>query len=147
MCEKCIELKPANSLALEQLTGYYLGEGRFKDAIRVLKIGAEKVPDNVTFLNMLAKLLAMSGDAKLRDGPAAVTLASKASQLTQDREPSVLSTLAAAYAESGDFPRAVETARKAVQLARDAHQTDLADLIQAQLDGYLKNQPFRDPRL
>ncbi len=147
MCEKCIERQPANSLALEKLTAYYMGEGRFKDAIRVLKIGAEKVPDNVTFLNMLAKLLATSGDAKLRDGPAAVALASKASQLTQDRQPSVLSTLAAAYAETGDFPRAIETARKAVQLAEEAQQGELAAAIRSQLDGYLKNQPYRDPRL
>jgi len=96
---------------------------------------------------MLAKLLAMCGDAKLRDGPTAVTLASKASQLTQDREPSVLATLAGAYAETGDFARAVEVARKAVRLAEEARQDELAALIRTQLDGYLKNQPYRDPRL
>ncbi|MFH1110441.1 MAG: sulfatase-like hydrolase/transferase [Planctomycetota bacterium] len=147
MCEKSIELKPANTSAIQELSGYYLGGRRFADAIRILRIGTEKVPNNVTFLNMLAKLLATCGDAKLRDGPTAVTLASKASQLTQDREPSVLATLAAGHAECGDFPRAIEIARKAVQLAEDAQQGELAAAIRSQLDGYLKNQPFRDPRL
>ena len=147
MCEKSIERKPSNPSAIQELSGYYLGEGRFNDAIRILKVGAEKVPNNVTFLNMLAKLLATSGDAKLRDGPAAVTLATKASKLTQDREPSVLATLAAAYAETGDFPHAIETARKAVQLAQDAQEAELAAAIRSQLDGYLKNQPYRDPRM
>ena len=147
MCEKSIELKPANPSAIQDLCAYYLGNRRFADAIRILRIGTEKVPDNVTFLNMLAKLLAMCGDATLRDGPTAVTLASKASQLTQDREPSVLATLAGAYAETGDFARAVEVARKAVRLAEEAREDELAALIRAQLDGYLKNQPYRDPRL
>ena len=145
--EKAIALKPTNSTAIQELSGYYLGNRRFADAIRILRIGTEKAPDNVTFLNMLAKLLAMCGDAKLRDGPTAVTLASKASQLTQDREPSVLATLAGAYAETGDFARAVEVARKAVRLAEEARQDELAALIRTQLDGYLKNQPYRDPRL
>jgi arylsulfatase A-like enzyme/Flp pilus assembly protein TadD len=144
--EQSIALKPSKTAAIDELTGYYLGQRRFADAIRILRIGTEKVPNSVTYLNMLAKVLATCSDAQLRDGRAAVALASKASQLTDGREPSVLATLAAAYAESGDFAQAVDLARKALQLAGDAHQTDLAGLIQAQLDGYLKNQPFRDPR-
>lgn len=144
--EKCIALWPDNAVVIQELTGYYMGTGRSKDAIRILKIGVETMPDNVTFLNMLAKPLATSGDAKLRDGAAAVTLATKASQLTQDREPSILATLAAAYAESGDFARAVEIARKAVKLAQEAQQSELAAAILSQLDGYLKNQPYRDSR-
>jgi hypothetical protein len=75
-----------------------------------------------------------------------VTLASKAAELTLNQEPSVLATLAAAYAETGDFTQAAETARKAAQLAEDTKQDELASIIRDQLDGYLKNQPYRDPR-
>src|SRR3972149_125031 len=69
-----------------------------------------------------------------------------ATRRTQDREPSVWATLAAAYAETGDFTRAAETARKAAQLAEDTQQGEIASVIRDQLDGYLKNQPYRDPR-
>jgi hypothetical protein len=128
------------------LSSYYGGTKRFADAIRILKIGVENVPDNVTFLNMLAKLLAMSNDPKLRDGAMAVRLALRASQLTADREPSVLATLAAAYAEAGDFTLAVKTGEKAAQFAQEADSAELAALIRDQLDGYRKNRTYRDPR-
>jgi len=144
--EQCIALNAAKSLAVEELSGFYMGKKRFSDAIRILRLAAAKTPQNVKILNSLAKLLATCRDGQLRDGASAVTLATSASKLTNDREPSVLGTLAAAYAETGDFAQAVETARKAIRLAGEAKQDELATLIRAQLDEYLKNQPYRDPR-
>ena len=82
----------------------------------------------------------------MRNGKEAVALALKAAELTRYQEPSVLATLAAAYAETGDFTQAAETARKAAQLAEDTQQGEIASVIRDQLDGYLKNQPYRDPR-
>jgi len=144
--EQCVALKPSKSLAVEELSGYYLGNRRFSDAIRILRLAAAKPPHNVTVLNTLAKLLASCRDPQLRDGNAALTLASKAAELTHNQEPSVLATLAAAYAETGDFAQAAETARQAAQLAQDTQQDELASIIRDQLDGYLNNQPYRDPR-
>ncbi len=146
LLEKSIEMKPTNPAAIEELGSYYLGTDRIADAIRILRIGTEKIPDNVTFLNMLAKLLSTSQNAALRDGRGAVTLALKASQLTKDGEPQILGTLAAAYAEAADFAKAIETARKALQLAVEKQQDELATLIRSQLEGYLANRPYRDPR-
>jgi dihydrodipicolinate synthase/N-acetylneuraminate lyase len=53
----------------------------------------------------------------LRDGREAVRLASKAVQLTDSREPIMIGTLAAAYAEAGQFTNAVEMAKAAEFLA------------------------------
>ncbi len=146
MYEKAISVKPVRGRTIEELTGYYLGHRRIPDAIRVLKIGNASMPENVTILNTLAKLYATAQDDGSRDGKAAVVLATKAAQLTGERDPSVLGTLAASCAEAGDFAKAVQVARQAVELAEKAGSQELVKTIQAQLDGYLKNTPYRDPR-
>ena len=53
-------------------------------------------------------MLATSPDDKLRDGARAVKLATKAAEASGYETPHILSTLAAAYAETGDFENAAE---------------------------------------
>ena len=56
---------------------------------------------------------------------------------------STLDTLAAAYAESGDFDKAVATQRDALAaLGKDDHA--LHDAFEQHLDHYLKQQPWRE---
>lgn len=66
-------------------------------------------------LNNLAWVLATSTFDELRDGERAIVLAEKAADLTDYKEAYILSTLASAYAEVGDFERAVQWSEKAVQ--------------------------------
>ena len=66
-------------------------------------------------LNNLAYMLATAANPKFRDGPRAVQLAEKANRL-RERDPALMETLAAAYAEAGRFPEARETAQKARDL-------------------------------
>ena len=69
-------------------------------------------PKNVPALNNLAWLLATAGDDELRNGDEAVKLAQRALQLSDGRESLlVLSTLAAAYAETGEFNKAQSLAQ------------------------------------
>ena len=67
-------------------------------------------------LNDAAWLLATSPDAGLRDGSEAVRLATHAAQLTSEQDPSILATLAAAYAEAGEFAKAMVTNQQAINL-------------------------------
>src|SRR5207249_707861 len=60
-------------------------------------------PDMVEALNNLAWIRAANSSDDLRNGPEAVRLAERARELTQQREPLLLGTLAAAYAEAGRF--------------------------------------------
>ena len=67
-------------------------------------------PDDIALLNDTAWVLATNPNASIRNATEAVELAQRAVQLSDGREPAVLGTLAAAYAEAGRFPEAVQTA-------------------------------------
>ena len=92
--------------------------------------------------NNLARVLATSSQASLRNGNKAVILARQANQLTGGENPIILSTLAAAYAEAGRFPEAVETAQRALRLAETQSNTTLADAIRSQMKLYQAGLPF-----
>ena len=53
-------------------------------------------------------------------------------------------TLAAAYAEAGQFPEAITTARRAVQLATSRNNGALVAALEAQLKLYQAGSAFRD---
>ena len=78
-------------------------------------------------LNNLAWVLATSTVDKLRDGERAVELAEKAADLTDYKEAYILSTLASAYAEVGDFEKAIEWSEKAVERNREELEEFAAD--------------------
>lgn len=61
-----------------------------------------------------AWVMATAPDAKLRNGKRAVELATKACELTQWKNGSYVDTLAAAYAEAGDFAEAVRRQQQAL---------------------------------
>ena len=77
----------------------------------------------------------------MRDGATAVVEANRATTLA--RTASTFDTLAAAYAESGDFDKAVATQRDALAaLGKDDHALHAA--FEQHLDHYLKQQPWRE---
>ncbi len=69
--------------------------------------------------NNLAWQMATCPDADIRDPKTAVELAKKASQLSGDRYHGILDTLAAAYAEAGNFVMAAEVTEGALSVAPD----------------------------
>jgi TPR repeat protein len=70
-------------------------------------------------LNQLAWVLATYNDPSVRDGSNAVNLAERAVAMTNRKDPQMLDTLAAAYAEAGQFPKAVTTQKEAIALWQD----------------------------
>ena len=106
--------------------------------VEPLRLAADK--GDASALNELAWFLATCEDSALRDGVEAVKLAEKAVAATQRKDPMYLDTLAAAYAETGDFARAVRTQKEAIALLRDeASKKDYA----ARLEVYTTNAPYR----
>lgn len=77
--------------------------------LRVLARLVELLPETPCLLNLLAKAYAFSSDDETRDGARAVRLAEAACRLVDFERYEYLETLAAAYAETGDFDSAVTT--------------------------------------
>jgi Flp pilus assembly protein TadD len=118
-------------------------KGQRAGALKHWRLALKQEPDNVKVLNDLAWLMATSPDAALRNGSEAVALASRAVTLTQQHEPMLLGTLAAAYAEAGDFDKAAETQQKAVELANQQGNARLASLLQGRLALLQGKTPIR----
>ena len=108
----------------------------FREAVRLN-------PDLAVVKNNLAWLLATHPDAAVRNGSEAVRLAKNLARATSFNQHAVLDTLAAAYAEMGEFELAVQTIRKAIELARSSGQTEVAAEMEERLRLYQENQAYR----
>lgn len=93
-------------------------------------------PKNASAYGTAAYLLAVCPAPKYRNGAKAVQYATKACELTEWKSPQELETLAAAYAETGDFDKAIEFQKKATQISK---RDDTERLML-----YEKHQPVRE---
>jgi hypothetical protein len=91
--------------------------GKLAEALQAYREAVRLYPDDPVALNNLAWSLAANPRQELRNGREAVEFANKAVELTSQRQPVFMGTLAAAYAEDGQFAKAVETAEKARAIA------------------------------
>lgn len=123
--EKAYPIKSEVAVHL-QLAGQLKGDGKIAEAIQHYRQALDVDSNNPVVLNRLAWLLATADQPELRDGQEAVRLATKAVELTESREPVMIGTLAAAYAETGRFTNAVEMANNAVGLALVTGRNDVA---------------------
>ena len=105
---------------------------------------ASIAPDSPALKNELAWIFATHPDASLRDGSRAVELAERACALTKRKQPALLATAAAAYAEAGKFPQAMSSARDAAALARSQGDSKTAELAGKMLTAFESNQPYRE---
>jgi lipopolysaccharide biosynthesis regulator YciM len=94
-------------------------------------------------LNDFAWVLATSHDETLRNGNAALPLAEHAVELTSAREPAILGTLAAVYAETGSFEKAIELEQRATKLAMQQGNARLAQSLNERLALFQNKTPIR----
>lgn len=118
--------------------------GRTSEAIAHYRAALVLAPDQPTALNNLAWLLATDSEATNRDASEALTLAGRACSLTGRQEPVFLGTLAAAYAEAGDFSNAVEHAQSALALAESTGNHEIAEKNRSLLQLYQSGRPFHE---
>jgi protein O-mannosyl-transferase len=103
-------------------------------------------PDDVALLDEVASILATNPNRSLRNGAEAVELAERAVRLSGAGRPAVLGTLAAAYAETGQFAKAVETAQRAIDLASAKKETAIVNTLQARIKLYRAGSPYHETR-
>jgi tetratricopeptide (TPR) repeat protein len=126
------------------LGNLFSGQTNFVAAIRQYERALRINPNYVEVQNNLAWILATCPDAAFRDGPRAVALARSSDRLSRGTLAPVLDTLAAAYAEAGQYPEAVATARRALAVA--AGQESVADGLRARLRLYEAGIPYHETR-
>ncbi|MFZ1988909.1 MAG: tetratricopeptide repeat protein, partial [Alphaproteobacteria bacterium] len=140
---EAIRLKPDYALAFFNRGHAYDHKGDYDRAVADYSEVIRLKPDDADGYNAEAWLLATCPDAKFRDGPQAVQVALKLVKLADDW--SNRDTLAAAYAEAGQFADAVREEQKALKmLGPSGAKGDIAD-CQTRLALYQQNKPYHEP--
>lgn len=150
-----LEESPDNFPALRGRADAYLNIGEHANAVADFKKAFELKPEEAGLLNNYAWVLATSPDDGVRDGKRAVELATKACEATQFEQSHILSTLAAAYAEAGDFDKAQEWSKKAIEIfekqrageesPRSKEESDeLAQELAKELASFEAKKPWRE---
>jgi Flp pilus assembly protein TadD len=143
--QKALQINPGDGKAENNLGIALVKKGKVAEAISHYRQALQLAPADAGALNNLAWLLATRPEASLRDGNKALELAWRANELTGGNNPTILHTLAAAFAEAGRFPEAVETAQRALNLAGAQSNTKLAGALQLELKLYQAGSPFHVP--
>jgi carboxyl-terminal processing protease len=138
-----LRIDPSNAGVLYQTADIMYQRGDYKGAADRLEKAVALKPGSVDAQNLLAWLRAVCPDPALRDGKQAVAHATEACALAKWGKYFALDTLAAAYAETGDFDDAVywETQALAFPVRRQAEQAGM----QARLGMYRRRAAYRDP--
>jgi tetratricopeptide (TPR) repeat protein len=136
-----VRLDPGNADAHYNLAMLLLQQGQIEDAQAHLAEVARLSPLNVAAHQARAWIWATCPAAKLRDGRRAVAAATRACELTGWKEANTLATLAAAYAEAGDFTQAVAWQTRAGELLRDEPRRAA---FRAALRLYEAGRPYRE---
>jgi tetratricopeptide (TPR) repeat protein len=122
-----------------------LNSGRRSNAVSDYEQALKRQPHDVGILNNFAWVLATAPEDKLRDGHRALALATDACRQTDYKEDYILSTLAAAYAETGDFESARKWAAQAVEVKPSPHaEPTRKDELKKELESYKANKPWRE---
>jgi len=138
--DKLIEADPKNAEALRARGDALLSIGKHAEAIADYENALKIDGDDTGVLNNLAWVLATSPEDQLRNAKRAIELAKKACELTKYSKPHILSTLAAGYAEAGDWDEAVKWSSKAVE----AGDGEVAAQLKEELDSYKQKKPWRE---
>jgi len=133
--------------AHNNLANAFLRQGRPKEAVAEYEAALSAAGGNPELLNNLAWLLATCPEPSVRNGKRAVDLAQQANEVTGGNIPQILGTLAAAWAESGQFKEAIATTQHALEMATAQTNTIQIEIAQARLKLYQANEPFRDEEL
>jgi len=143
--ERALEISPNMIEARFYLGATLMASGQKAQALAEWRQALRQDPDNLQLLGETAWALATVADAALRSGAEAVTLAEHAVDLSSGRDPALLATLAAAYAEAGRFDRAVELEQRATDVATQEGNAPLAAALRSRLTRLQAKTPIRQP--
>ena len=141
---EALRLDPENVAALQGRGYAYFRQKDFGRARSDFSEAVRLDPESPDALNRLAWLMAVCPESNLREGKKALELARRACALTQNQSPYFLDTLAAAFAETGDFAEASKTQTQAIDLANKMDKDSL-EQARRRLTLYAERKPYREP--
>jgi len=144
------DLEPNMPAILGPLSELQYHIGRYEDAVKSLaneveidrREFGEQNPMTLFAMNQLAWMQATCPAAEARKGAQAVKLATRACELTEWREPMHVDTLAAAYAETGDFESAIKWQKEAIHLLTAKDPAEWPAQFEARLKLYELGKPY-----
>jgi tetratricopeptide (TPR) repeat protein len=139
-----LQIKPQFAPGEEAMAAALQSSGESAQALAHWRKALTLEPERISALSGTAWLLATAPDASIRNGTEAVALAEKANEIAKGQSPDVLDTLAAAYAETGDFVKARATASRALDLAVAQKNKALSTAIRDRIVLYTDGKPFHD---
>ena len=140
--QQAILLNPGDVEAHYTLAEAWRWRARPYKALEHYREALRLSPNWLPALAGLSRILATYPDPGVRDPEEAVRFAERAAVQTRYQHPTILDTLAAAYASTGDFATAVQAAEKAVALAEAAGAEAVAVEMRGRLELYRQQKPF-----
>lgn len=147
---RLVEIQPENSDAHGTLGQEYISLKRNREAIdelrKALSMNSKLGPKSpaLVWANNLAWLLATTRDDKLRNGDEAVDWAKKVCEAVEYKQMEFLDTLAAAYAETGNFDEAIKLSKKFLDHAEAAGNAQAVQMAQSRVKLFESKQPYRE---
>jgi protein O-mannosyl-transferase len=141
---KALKINPDYADAQRNLNMARSLRGKLVTALAERRESLRSQPNDIALLNQTAWMLATNPNASIRNGAEAIELAQRAVELPDGRQPAVLGTLAAAYAETGQFAKAIETAQQALALVASQGNGTLADSLRARIRLYQAGSPYHE---
>jgi tetratricopeptide (TPR) repeat protein len=142
--QEVLTMRPDYVNAHTNLANLLLQKGKRAEAITEYEKSLKLAPDDSVAQIDLAWVLATCSDSSLRDGKRALILAQRANESLGGKNTIALRSVAAAYAETGQFRKAIETAEQGWQMAFEVNNEMLVRAFSKELEFYRANLPYRE---
>ena len=141
--KEAIALEPNNAATYLYRAHLFLVEAEPESALADLEEVMRRAPDFPGAANDYAWTLATNPKDSVRNGRKAVEYAKKACHETDYKHAANVDTLAAAYAEAGDWDEAVKWQKEALSLAEKTDPDDVKGMTE-RVTRYQEKKPFRE---
>ena len=143
--EEALRTAPKSASAHNGMGELLAQQGRWREALDCFSRALDCQPGFLRALNNIAWTLATADDATVRNGGLALGTAQALNERSGIHNAQFLETLAAAYAETGQFDQAIATAERIPAMAKQTGEHEVAARNEKLIQLYRAGQPYRQP--